>query len=145
MACLETFATLRIFSESVSPEEIGRILGILGTKTRPRNPESRYRHQRESHYWAWCSAENLNSTDGLEHVRSVIERVSDKNLQLQQLRALGCELDVCCYWVSDGQGGPMLDVNSLFNLSRLGLEIWWDIYLGEKSEYIDTLVKDVPN
>ena len=46
----------------------------------------------------------------------------------ESLRNAGCETDICCYWVSTGQGGPSLEVATMEELARLGLPIWWDVY-----------------
>lgn len=137
MSCLETYSTLRIFSASQPPEEISRILGLQGTLARPLSAASRYRHERESHYWAWSTKSLIQSTDGLEHIGAVIDALQGKEPQLQQLRDLDCEIDVCCFWVSSGQGGPFLDGRSLTALARLDLEIWWDFYFGDPSDYAE--------
>lgn len=136
MSCLETYATLRIFSKTTHPDEVSRVLGTEATKARPIAPDSKYRHERENHYWGWSSDRDIQSRDGIEHVRAVILLLQDKEQQLSQLRAAGCEIDVCCYWVSSGQGGPFLDNSALTELSRLGLEIWWDVYFGKEEEYV---------
>src|SRR5690606_10870547 len=137
MSCLETYSTLRIFSKTMPPDEIGRILGIQATRTRAIASGSKYRHERENHYWGWSSDSSVQSVDGIEHVRAVISLLQGKAQQLAQLRTAGCDIDVCCYWVSSGQGGPFLDNLALTDLSRLGLEIWWDIYFGEEEEYAE--------
>ena len=135
MSCLETYATLRIFSQSLHPEEVSRILGIEATRPRPKEPDSKYRPRREHHYWGWSSDSQIHSADGLEHVRAIIGLLQGKTEQLEQLRATGCDMDVSCYWVSSGQGGPSLDASDLAALSSLGLAIWWDVYFGDPEEY----------
>ncbi len=133
--CLETYATLRIFSKSVHPDEVSKILGVQATDPRPKQPDSKYRSRRENHFWRWCSSTTLQSLDGLEHIRAITSLLEGKEQQLQQLREAGCEIDVCCFRVSTGQGGPSLDVPTLAALAHLGLEIWWDIYFGDPDEY----------
>jgi hypothetical protein len=135
MTCLETYATLRVFSGALDPEAIGAALGLEGTDVHARDPESKYRHKRESHFWGWCSKPTVLSTDGIEHVSAIIERMSGKLPALTDLRDAGCEIDICCYWVTDGQGGPELGVKELRCLAELELPIWWDVYHGEPSEY----------
>jgi hypothetical protein len=105
-------------------------------------PNSKYRPRREYHYWAWSSDRQVQSLDGLEHVRAVLELLQGKEQLLGQLRAEGCEIDVCCYWVSSGQGGPFLDVSALGALAHFGLEIWWDVYFGEEEDYREEVVGD---
>lgn len=135
MPCLETFATLRVFSKALAPKAIGLTLGFDGTDVREMDPNARYRHERESHFWGWCSKSVVDSNDGIEHVSAILERLVANLPALAHLREAGCEIDICCYWVTDGQGGPELGVKELKSLAELELPIWWDVYAGEESEY----------
>ncbi|WP_078059776.1 DUF4279 domain-containing protein [Xanthomonas massiliensis] len=135
MSCLETNATLRVFSESLHPEEVSSIWGLSATRPRPKEPDSKYRPRRECHYWSWSSDSQVHSQDGLEHIRAITAILRDKGGQLEQLREAGCDIDVCCYWVSSGKWGPSLEVSDLNSLSALGLAIWWDVYFGDPEEY----------
>ena len=135
MACLETFASLRVFSTSVHPDQITQLLGVEPTCGRPLDPDSKYRHRREHHYWDWESRAAEKSTDGLAHINAILRTLSGKEAALEQLRSSGCSIDVCCYWVSSGQGGPSLEVQTMFELVRLGLPIWWDVYFGSTDDY----------
>ena len=128
MACLETYASLRIFSDSVHPDQISEALAIEPTLSRPIDPSSKYRRRREHHYWDWESRSAEQSTDNLAHVNAVLDSLQGKDPALEHLRELGCAIDICCYWVSSGQGGPSLHLLTLEKLARLKLPIWWDIY-----------------
>jgi hypothetical protein len=134
MSCLETFATLRILSPTLVPAQIGAALGIEPTRVAARDPSSRYRPRREHHFWAWSSEGQVDSLDGLVHVRAVLDLLQGREQALAELRRAGCELDVSCYWVSSGQGGPALDLDAMTRLAGLGLEIWWDVYFGDARE-----------
>ena len=137
MSCLETYATLRIFSQTLDPSEISRILDLDATRSKPLDPASKYRPRRENHFWAWCTRTIVDSKDGLEHVRTVILTLAGKEQELGELRKAGCDIDVCCYWSSSGQGGPFLDVAALTGLARLGLEICWDVYFSASDDRHD--------
>ena len=130
MACLETYASLRIFSGSVHPDQVSAVLAIEPTLSRPIDPSSKYRHRREHHYWDWESRTAEQSTDNLAHVNALLDSLQGKGAALEHLRDLGCAIDICCYWVSSGQGGPSLDLPTIEKLARLKLPIWWDIYFG---------------
>lgn len=82
MSCLETYATLRVFSREIAPEEIGRLLAIDGSKLRLINPGSRYRHEREHHYWAWSTQSRVLALDGLQHVGAIIEVLRGKEVSM---------------------------------------------------------------
>jgi hypothetical protein len=128
MSCIETYVTLRIFSEFMQPEEIGAILGIKATRALARDLESRYRPRRECNFWAWSTQEKDVSLDSVAHINVIVTLLKDKRECLNTLRARGCKIDLMSYWVSNGQGGPSLDIQTMKSLCDLGLEIWWDIY-----------------
>jgi len=135
MTCLKTFATLRIFSESLSPTTIAEILGVQATKEIPIDPASPYRPRRETNMWAWCSDYSVDSANNLEHIASVITLLKGRSGRLDSLREQGCQIDILCYYVSTGQGGPEMDIYTMKSLVDLGLEIWWDIYFGNEDDY----------
>jgi len=134
MSCVETYATLRVFSASLSPEVIGDRLGIQASEIRRINPESRYKHERESNFWAWRTDGKIDSNENLLHIGAILDVLKDKAPQLESLRAAGCQIDISNYWVSSGQGGPFLEAATIHTLSSLGLEIWWDVYFRSESE-----------
>ncbi|WP_442682813.1 DUF4279 domain-containing protein [Stenotrophomonas sp. JC08] len=135
MSCLETYATLRIFSKSIEPETIGAMLGISTASCRPIDPSSKYRSRREWGLWSWCTDTIVESRDNLEHLRAITELLDGKSEQLAYLRAQNCQTDIFCYWVSSGQGGPYLDASTINALASLGLDISWDMYFGDEANY----------
>lgn len=126
--CVETYSTLRIMSDSVAPEKIGDQLGIEPTQTIPIDPTSRYRTRRQTHYWSWSTKDKIEGVENLEHIKAIVGLLKGKESILNNLREEGCEIDVVNYWVSIGQGGPELDVDTMKELYELGLPIWWDVY-----------------
>jgi len=134
VTCVETFATLRIFSRTIDPRGVSDALGIEPTDAISIDPSSKYGPRRETNYWGWCTRSHVNSTDNIAHIAAILEQVRNKKAQLEHLRNSGCETDVCCYWVSGGQGGPSLDPSMMGELSQLGLGIWWDVYFDRERE-----------
>lgn len=134
MSCIETFATLRIFSKTMSPIVIGEQLGLDATEMLPIDQESRYKPRREANYWGLCTKGQVESKDNLLHIAALINELKNKSSQLERLRESGCQIDICNYWVSTGQGGPYLDAATIEALSSLRLDIWWDIYFSEIDE-----------
>jgi len=134
MACTETYETLRIFSENIPPDVIGKRLGISATEMIPLDPNSRYKPRREYNLWSWSTEGKINSVDNLEHVWKIIDQFKDRENKLADLREKGCNMDIFCYWDSTGQGGPHLDIKTMESLLKLGLEISWDIYFEDESE-----------
>ena len=110
------------------PDEIEDILAIAGTRKLPRDPVSKYRPRRDWNIWMITTEDDLVSTDNVEHINHIIEKLNGKEQLFDQLRQSGCETKLSCFWVSTGQGGPALDRKLMKRLSDLGLDISWDIY-----------------
>jgi hypothetical protein len=126
--CLETFSTLRIFSEDISPDVIGSILGVEATKKRPRDLSSPYRPRRETNYWEWCTSESVAAPDNMVHLQAIVARLLPRRDALKRLQDQGCQTDITNYWVSAGQGGPSLSAATMQALVQLDLSISWDVY-----------------
>ena len=136
MTCLRTYATLLIYSDSMPPAAISAELGIQSTREFARDPSSRYKPNREHNFWSWTTQELVASTDFSDHLRAIFDQLAGKSSALANLQLAGCETRISCYWDSDGQGGPWLDLRIIEELARLRLEIWWDIY------FVDTASPD---
>jgi len=134
MACTETYATLRIFSTDLHPDKIGEILGVEATHTTPRDLNAKYRAHRDYHFWSWETRHRVESTDNVEHLAEIIKCLDGRSAALAKLREMGCQTDISNYWVSNGQGGPSLDVDMLGALAKFGLPIWWDMYFDREGE-----------
>lgn len=140
--CLETYATLRVFSESMAPDEIGDLLGVDATRSLPADPAARNPWMRVTNFWAWSSRDTVSGVDNLQHIAAIIAMLEGRADTLDRLRASGCRIDISCYWVSIGQGGPQLDSATLKSLAALDLPIWWDVYFGRESDYKTVAVTD---
>ena len=103
------------------------------------------RNRREWNLWKWSTRGVLQSRDNLEHLRAVVALLEGKADQLAGLRASGCQTDIICYWVSSGQGGPYLDSSTMRSLATLGLDVAWDMYFGEESDYLEARAVDDPD
>lgn len=128
MTCLRTYIGLCIYSKDLPPAEITDRLGIEASREVTRDPTSKKRGVREHNLWVWSTRGLMESTDHIEHFRRLFALLEGKDDALGELRKLGCSMEVSCYWDSDGQGGPWLDLATIDALSRFRLEPWWDIY-----------------
>lgn len=135
MSCLETFATLRIFSDALPPDEIEQILGLSGTRSNVRDPSSHVRHRRETHGWFLTTEDSVISQDNRVHLDALVALLLPRVEALHRLQSLGCRTDIFCYWISSGQGGPEIDVLMMEQLCALKLPIGWDMYFGPEEEY----------
>ena len=93
--------------------------------------------------WRWTTYGSVDSQDNLVHLAAIFAVLSGKSPALNELRALGCEIDISNFWDSTGQGGPFLDRAAIAALNELGLEIWWDVYFADASEQEDAIKSGV--
>ena len=128
ITCLRTYIGLCIYSKMLRPERISSVLRIEPTRTVDLDPGSNYRSRREHNLWVWSTKDVVDSTDHIVHLNQLFNTLSGREDALEELRDSGCSMQVGCYWDSDGQGGPWLDLPTIQSLSNYKLEIWWDVY-----------------
>ena len=130
--CERTYATLRIYHESLDPDEVTKRLRIEPTDWQRRG-ESRKAGSRPAklHGWFLSSDGEVESRDVRLHLDWLLSRIAPQADAILALQSDGCRMDVSCYWVSaSGHGGPSVRPTQMGELARLGLELWFDVYLG---------------
>ena len=130
--CERTYATLRIYPESLDPAEVTKRLRIEPTDWQRRG-ESRKPGSRPAklHGWFLSSDGEVESRDVRLHLDWLLSRIAPQADVILALQREGCRMDVSCYWVSaSGHGGPSVRPAQMGELARLGLELWFDVYLG---------------
>ena len=131
MACIRTYVTLKIFSESFDVGAIEAVLGLAPTSIRVRNALSPRRFEREGSLWKYSSKDQLDSTDPQDHIDWLLGRLSGSAKTFDHLRAAGCAADIVCFLEACEQGGFTLSSLQMGALCSLGLDLTWDIYLAE--------------
>ena len=126
--CAETYATLRVFSDSVRPDTVADALGTEATSSFQKGDSYGNKHHRKTNGWFYETRHPNTSRDNGRHVDLLLELLEGKIEVLERLRGQGCEIDIVSYWLSNGQGGPQLWPEQMLKLGRLGIPIWWDIY-----------------
>ncbi len=128
--CSSTFATLRIYSQTVRADEITDALGVQPTRTLSPGEKSKL------HGWFLSSEGRVQSRDLRRHLDWVLDQLAAGNNPTQQLtlRIPGKVVaDISCLWISAvGHGGPTLSPKQMLRMARQGLECWFDIYVGER-------------
>jgi hypothetical protein len=132
--CASTFATLRVYSQTVTHEEVTKALGVQPTRTLRPGEQGRASNL---HGWFLSSEGRLESRDLRRHLDWVLDQLAAGNNPTQQVtsRIPGrVWADVSCLWISAvGHGGPTLSPKQMLRMARLGLECWFDVYLGEEA------------
>jgi hypothetical protein len=125
-----TAAALRIFSETIAPEEITALMGVPASRAFQKGESISSRTpsilRRQS---GWMLNSPLGDTQDLaSHLRWLVDIIEPK---IDVLRALlpVCKIDLFCGFSSDGgQGGTMLDSALLARLGKLPLDLTLDLY-----------------
>jgi hypothetical protein len=138
--CVETYSTLRIFSDELGPDEIGRILRMEGNdgSFRKGDVHGGGKLRRKANGWFYSTEGLSSTTDTRRHIDLILSALEGREDGIEKLREAGCKIDVCSYFVSVGQGGPWLMPEQMLRLGRLGIEVWWDVYFREEGGEVES-------
>lgn len=122
-------ATLRIFSKTIDPSEIGKRLGLEATKTHAKGALRSPRHEAVWPTSMWSLNSPLSDhSDMTDHLRYLLDLLEPKMQALEHL-ARDCKIDLFCGFSSgNGQGGFVLDPLTLSRLAALKIPITFDLY-----------------
>lgn len=133
--CVETYSTLRVFSDDVAPDEVTRVLQIEPTESfRKGDSHSQGKLRRKANGWFYSTQKLCDSKDTRRHIDMIVSKLEGKEEAVTSMQRQGCKLDITSYWVSTGQGGPWLMPQQMLKLGRLGIEVWWDIYFSDEDK-----------
>lgn len=143
--CLETHATLRCYHSEAAPEAVTEALGIQPSKSQVRGLNLIHGKQvrRPVSGWFFCSKGTVESRDVRRHIDWLLDQLRGLEGRLAALENQGWSIDINCYWLSCGQGGPMLDPSQMAELARLNLTCGFDVYWMGESKESDS-VKSIP-
>ena len=136
--CARTFATLRIYPESIDPDEVTARLALEPSRIqRKGDPLTRSKQPilAKMHGWFLTTEGAIDSQDVRKHLDWLLERLTPRAEALRSLQVGGCSMDISCYWSSfSGHGGPSIRAAQMRELGRLGLEVWFDVYFAGDQE-----------
>jgi hypothetical protein len=136
-SCVETYATLRIFSDELTPDQVSGKLGLEPTtsfrKGEPISP--RVPRPRPEHGWLFCTDGLVDSKDTRRHIDWLLDKITPKADAFARITRGGSRSDIYSFWVSaHGQGGPTLSIHQMHRLVMLGLECTYDVYFASDGE-----------
>lgn len=134
--CLETHVTLRVFSKTLTPSAITHALKVQPSDSFSMGqPYGKKELLRRETGWLLSSKNTVKSRDTRRHVAWILEQLREKQASVQTPMQMGAEIDLSCYYVSVGQGGPTMCAEQMSELGKLGLDVCWDIYFDSASNY----------
>src|SRR5436309_9348562 len=108
--CEAAYATLRIFHPDLDPDAISAALGFQPTDAHRRgevlNPEGRWPVIAKQGAWFLGTEGVIQSRDIRRHLDYLLDRLQPKSEAVKALQEEGCQMDIFCYWLWTGQGGP---------------------------------------
>ena len=122
-------AGLRIFSATIHPSEIGKLLGLEATKTHVKGTLRSPRHEAIWPTSMWSLKSPLSDQREMaDHLRYILDLLEPRMHALEQL-SRDCHIDLFCGFSSgNGQGGFVLDPVTLSRLATLKVPIIFDLY-----------------
>ena len=136
--CVETYATLRIFSDALTPGEITEAVGREPTddfrkgELRTGVPKAKNPHH-QTNGWFYSTRGQSKSRDCRRHLDLLIAAVLGNPDVLAQLRKRGCTMDASIFYVYT-QGGPTISPRQMRALAEAGIDVWWDLYRDQSDE-----------
>ena len=133
--CELTHATLRVYSDTMSPEEMATALRVTPTSMQRkgdiRNPNGRRPVTLKLNALFLGSEGLVESLDARRHIDWVLDQLEGRAAELAALIAMGARADLSCFWISaSGHGGPTLSPQQCKRIAELGVDCWFDVYLG---------------
>jgi hypothetical protein len=131
LSCERTYVTLRIYPTNLDPDEVTTRLGIQPTEIQRVGDliPPAFKRTIKLAGWFLTSESVVESTNTLNHLAWLLDIVLPHQQQLYALQNDGHRMDVSCYWLrKQDQGGPTLTSEIMEQLSRLRLDIWFDMY-----------------
>src|SRR5882672_10386625 len=99
--CVETYSTLRIFSDDLTPDEITKFLKTKPTRSfRKGDSHARGKLQRKTNGWFYSTKKLSSSKDTRRHIDLILTAFGRKIDLVKKLQRKGCKIDISSYWVS---------------------------------------------
>jgi len=132
LTCASTFATLRVFSDELSPDQISQALGIEPTKSdtkRVLRVKGKAHTANRTNGWFYSTNNIVTSDDTRSHLDYIAEVFIPRASALRALKTHCEKIDVFCPWESaSGQGGPCISPHQMKFFAELEIEVWWEVY-----------------
>jgi hypothetical protein len=136
--CVQTYATLCVYSDDIDPDEITKIIGIEPTsicrkgEVRTQNPKVKNPYYKMNG-WFYGTKDASNSRDSRRHLDILLDGPLKQREVTSALRERGCRLDVTIFYLYRG-GGPTISPDQMRGMADADIDVWWDLYRDHDDE-----------
>ena len=129
-----TYASLCIYGDDLDPPELTQLLGIEPTSSKRRGDAIRRGRTAPRGVWIFTTRDICDSEDSSVHIAMLSQLTHPQAEALKGLQDRYL-LRVFVYWsLEDGNGGPVIDPQSLGWLAEIGAELHVDLYESAPSQ-----------
>ena len=137
-SCSRTYATLCIYHEALSPEEITAQIDLKPDRVVRKGEPSVLGRTISMNGWFRTTQGRTASRDIRSHIALLMKLLSSRKKKLVGLKKKKCELRIMCFWGSvSGNGGPFFDHEFLRELSTFPLDLDFDVWFEGEVETND--------
>lgn len=130
-SCKRTYSTLCIYPGTIKPEEITLRLKVEPFRIQHKGDLASSVTKRiiKLNGWFLTTKDLVKSNDCRRHVDWIIDKIKNKKKAILQLQSEGVEMYISCFWESrSGNGGPIISPPQMTELSKLNIEVGWDVW-----------------
>ncbi len=122
-------ASLRIFGETLQPDQIGAALGLVATRSHIKGEPRSKKHKAVWRESAWLLQSPLgDESDLVDHLKWLLDKLEPKLDVIMEL-SNEYKIDFFCGFASgNGQGGFTLDSLTLQRIAKFGIPVHLDLY-----------------
>ncbi len=124
------YASINIYSDSVPPDEITRMLSVDCDRAVFKGKEIRSGVVAEQHAWIYTSKDRVTSEELNDHLEYLLNIIDDNSFQLQSIDEKDSWMRIFCFWESpNGNGGPIIPSKMIKRLAEFPFDLEFDVWL----------------
>ena len=131
MNCEETHVVFRIMDDELNIAELTKSLNLKPDFYAIKGqciPGNNRGVLAKKNIWS-ITSEGLKTTSLENHIWHIVSQLNGRESVINQLKNDGVTVELSCFWMSaTGQGGPIISNKALQTMSKLGLDLDFDIY-----------------
>jgi hypothetical protein len=129
--CAKTFASLRLYGDSLEPKEVSRLLQLDPDDSAPKGLKTTVSGKSRTAptgRWILRTEGRIESTNLEDHIEWLVDHLEKAGVSPIHIEGVTAA-DLFCFWDSaTGHGGPKFSPELLNRLAKLQLSLGLDIY-----------------